>query len=281
MRMATPRSLHLSTRGVKIFSISSISALYSSSVSYRMSSNFFRPSAKLPGLTRILSKHSATIMATLGAKWMSAMRGVSYPSSTRRFLISAHALASCMPWTVMRTISAPASAHFFTCESREREGGEWFCFFFVQRRDGSRVRAEKMVLEGRRRRRRGRDASGRGSRDQRLDALGRVPRSLPAMSRRDARESTPRARVSTEIRPASIGYRPSLSSSPRWDIFSTDSSGGCAHLGDGGLDVARVGGGHRLADDGVVGAHLDLADGDGPAGGNRAAKARSARQPGA
>ena len=125
------------------------------------------------------------------------------------------------------------------------------------------------------------DVSARGSRDQRLDALGRIPCSLPAMARRDARESTPRARVSTEIRPASIGYRPSLSSSPRWDIFSTDSSGGCAHLGDGGLDVARVGGGHRLADDGVVGAHLDLADGDGPAGGNRAAKARSARQPGA
>ena len=83
-----------------------------------------------------------------------------------------------------------------------------------------------MVLEGRRRRRRGRDVSARGSRDQRLDALGRIPCSLPAMARRDARESTPRARVSTEIRPASIGYRPSLSSSPRWDIFSTDSSGG-------------------------------------------------------
>jgi hypothetical protein len=58
--------------------------------------------------------HSPT-MATLGAKWMSAMSGVVYPSAISCFLISAHALASCMPCTVMRTISAPASAHFFTC----------------------------------------------------------------------------------------------------------------------------------------------------------------------
>jgi len=36
------------------------------------------------------------------------------------------------------------------------------------------------------------------------------------------------------------------------------------HLRDGGLDVARVGGGHGLAHDGVLGAELDVADGDGP-----------------
>ena len=122
MRIATPRSLHLRTSGVKIFSISRISASYSSSVSYRMSSNFLRPSAKLPGLTRILSKHSATVIATLGAKWMSAMSGVVYPFSRSVFLISTHAFASCMPCTVMRTISAPASAHLITCSSFRAKG---------------------------------------------------------------------------------------------------------------------------------------------------------------
>jgi hypothetical protein len=37
------------------------------------------------------------------------------------------------------------------------------------------------------------------------------------------------------------------------------------HLRDGGLDVARVRGGHGLAHDGMLGAELDVADGDGPA----------------
>ena len=42
------------------------------------------------------------------------------------------------------------------------------------------------------------------------------------------------------------------------------------NLGDGGLDVASVGGGHGLADDGMLGAELDIADGDGPADRGRA-----------
>ena len=48
------------------------------SSSYTFSSNFLRPSTKLPGLTRIFSKQSATMLATSGLKWMSATRGVSY-----------------------------------------------------------------------------------------------------------------------------------------------------------------------------------------------------------
>ena len=79
-----------------------------------MSSNFFRPSAKLPGLTRIFSKASATRSATFGWKWMSATSGVSYPSLNSFSRMSWHALASLFPCTVMRTRSAPMSAHFMT-----------------------------------------------------------------------------------------------------------------------------------------------------------------------
>ncbi len=48
------------------------------SSSYTFSSKRLRPSTKLPGFTRIFSKHSATMLATTGWKWMSATRGTSY-----------------------------------------------------------------------------------------------------------------------------------------------------------------------------------------------------------
>ncbi len=69
---------------------------------------------EVSGVDADFSKASATIIATRGLKWMSATRGVSYPSWKSLLRIFMHASASRFPCTVMRTMSAPASAHRIT-----------------------------------------------------------------------------------------------------------------------------------------------------------------------
>ena len=131
-------------------------------------------------------------------------------------------------------------------------------------------------------RRRGGDGSARSSRDQPRDALGRVPLVFPAMSRVVNTKSEPRASAASEIRRGTRRISPPPYPTQSAGYFVSVRGGGWgSYLGDAGLDVAGVGGGHRLADDGVIGSHLDVADGDGPVGSNRGCEARSAAGPSA
>mmetsp|Transcript_12121 Transcript_12121/g.38266 ORF Transcript_12121/g.38266 Transcript_12121/m.38266 type:complete len:207 (-) Transcript_12121:20-640(-) len=115
IRRALPCSLSFMTSGAKASSMAAWASWMSSSFSSLMVSKDLRPSAKFPGFTRTLSTKSAHTRATFGVKWISATSGVLYPSSRSRRLMCSQALASRMPWTVMRTMSTPASAHFLTC----------------------------------------------------------------------------------------------------------------------------------------------------------------------
>ena len=102
------------------------------------------------------------------------------------------------------------------------------------------------------------------------------------MSRVVGVEFEPRASAASEIRRGTRRISPPPYPTQSAGYFVSVRGGGWgSYLGDGGLDVAGVGGGHRLADDGVIGAHLDVADGDGPVGSNRGCEARSAAGPSA
>ena len=69
----------------------------------------------MPGLIRIFSTASATLIATFGWKCMSAHSGMSYPRASSPSRILTHALASFMPTTVIRTRSKPSSAQRIVC----------------------------------------------------------------------------------------------------------------------------------------------------------------------
>ena len=81
----------------------------------------FAPLPTLPGLMRYLAKafpHSGNSARSRSPlKWKSPMSGVGQPMSSSRLRISATLAAACGLFTVIRTISEPASLSSFTCKA--------------------------------------------------------------------------------------------------------------------------------------------------------------------